>query len=112
MPKRFQFLAGLIVLTLATPVLAQRITAGIRGTVTDSSGATVPGATVTIKGEGTGLTRSATTNAAGQYNFSQLPVGSYRVEVTLTGFKSAAVSNVVTSAAEDREVNVTLSTGE
>ena len=78
-----------LLLLLAVPVFAQRFTAAIRGTVTDPSNAVIAGAKVTLKNEETGLTRTATTNEAGNYSFPDLPVGSYQVEVTFTGFKSA-----------------------
>ena len=80
----------LLILVTAMPALAQRFTATIRGTVKDSTGAVVPGAQVTLKGEDTGLGRTTTTNASGIFSFTELPVGSYQVEVGLSGFKSAA----------------------
>ena len=81
-------LTALLVL-LAVPVFAQRFTAAIRGNVTDPSNAVIAGAKVTLRNEETGLTRTATTNEAGNYSFPDLPVGSYQVEVTFAGFKSA-----------------------
>ena len=55
----------LVLAALAAPSFAQRITASIRGTVTDSTGAVVPGASVTVRNENTGFTRSNVTNGAG-----------------------------------------------
>ena len=78
--KRLAF-GGLML--LAIPVYAQRITATIRGTVTDPSQAAIDGAKVTLKGEDTGFTRTTTTNASGIYVFPELVVGSYRVEVRI-----------------------------
>ena len=57
---------------------AQTFRGGIRGTVTDSSGATVPGAAVTATRVGTGLVRTAIADATGSYSFSELPLGEYR----------------------------------
>jgi hypothetical protein len=54
----------------AVPSFAQRTTASIRGTVTDSSGGVIPGADVKVKGEDTGLTQTTVTNAAGVYSFA------------------------------------------
>src|SRR4051812_175631 len=70
-------IAFLIVLfgLCALPAFAQRTTGAIRGTVTDTSGAVVPGATVTATSQGTGLTRSTVTNQEGVYAFEELPVG-------------------------------------
>jgi Carboxypeptidase regulatory-like domain len=59
----------------------------ILGSVTDASGAVVAGATVTIVNEGTGVERIVTTNQSGNYVPEALPVGSYDVSVTLTGFR-------------------------
>ena len=86
---RKQWLFLLASLLAAVPVLAQRTTATIRGTVTDPTGAVIAGAKVTVKNEDTGLTRTATTNSAGIYSFADLPVGSYRIEVEHPGFKPA-----------------------
>jgi hypothetical protein len=100
-----------ILLLIAAPVFAQRFTAAIRGTVTDPSAAAVAGAKVTLTNENTGLTRGMTTNAAGNYGFDDLPVGSYKIEVEFAGFKSAVRSKVVINVADVRAVNITLETG-
>ena len=71
-----------LLLLLAGPVLAQRFTATIRGTVTDPSHAVIVGAKVTLRNEETGLARTAATNEVGNYSFPDLPVGSYQVGVT------------------------------
>jgi hypothetical protein len=109
--RKLRLSLAAVLVMVATPVFAQRTTGTIRGTVNDSTGAIVPGATVTLKSEGTGLTRTATTSSGGAYSFAELPVGSYRVEVSLSGFKSAVVNNVALNVADDRQVNVTLETG-
>src|SRR6059036_439881 len=68
---------------------AQSNTGRISGTVTDSSGAVLPGVTVTVTQQGTGLSRSATTDASGAYVFVSLPVGTYDASAELSGFKKA-----------------------
>jgi len=105
--------ACLIVLLagLALPAYAQRTTATIRGTVTDSTGAVVPGANVTARSEETGFARSTLTNSAGVYSFPELPLGTYTVEVALSGFKTSVVKGVALNVADDRGVNVRLETG-
>jgi len=107
-------LAFLVVLGLFFPVeaLAQRTTATIRGTVTDTTGAIVPGAEVTVRGSDTGLTRSTTTSGVGDYSFGDLPVGRYRVDVTLQGFKTASLTDVVLNVADDRAIDFRLETGD
>ena len=61
------WLAFLILLLLAVPANAQRTGARVRGSVADSSGAVIPGATVTLHSDATGLTRTTTTNESGLY---------------------------------------------
>ena len=85
--QRLSFLAAFLVATIAVPVLAQKITATIRGTVTDPSGSVIPGAKVTVKNEDTGLTRVSEANSEGIYSFAELPVGTYRIEVESAGFR-------------------------
>jgi hypothetical protein len=103
--------AAFLVLVAAAPALAQRTTATIRGTVTDVTGAVVGGASVTVKGEDTGLTRTTLTNASGLYSFTDLPVGHYGIEVGLTGFKSGVVKSIALNVADERAVDVVLTTG-
>src|ERR1700692_1708827 len=65
---------------LATQKLrGQAATATITGTVTDSSGASVPGASVNAKNTGTGITRTTTSDAQGRYNLPDLAIGDYDV---------------------------------
>jgi hypothetical protein len=101
---------GLLVLP-APWVGAQRSTATLRGTVTDESGATVPGATVSVKNRDTGLARTANTNSAGHYTFSDLPVGVYDLEAELTGFKKAALKSIELNVADVRAADLVLATG-
>lgn len=111
MRKHWLSSAAALVLLLALPAVAQRITASIRGTVTDQTGGVMAGAKVTVTNEGTGLTRTANTNEAGNYSFSELPVGSYRVEVASEGFKSEIRSKIGVTVAEDRQIDVQMQTG-
>ncbi len=90
---------------------AQRTSGAIRGTVTDSSGAVIPGATVTVKSEGTGFNRSTVTNTEGVYSFAELPVGTYSVEVALQGFKTAVQTGIPLNVADVLAVNVQLEPG-
>src|ERR1035441_7158557 len=64
-------------------------TGAVTGTVTDSARAVVPGAEVTVVNEGTGEVRKVTTGSVGMYLVPLLPPGSYRVEVSKSGFKLA-----------------------
>src|SRR5260370_39539951 len=78
-----------VLVLLALPSIAQNISATIRGTVTDSTGAVVPGANVTVKSEGTGFTRSTLTNGSGVYSFPALPLCTHAVEVALSRCKAS-----------------------
>jgi len=85
------------------PLLAQRITGDISGTVLDSTGAAVKDAKVTAINVATGETRSAVTSDAGFYRILELPPGNYKVDVTVPGFKresrtaEVAISSVTQS---------------
>jgi hypothetical protein len=111
MRKHWLSSAAALVVLLALPAVAQRITATIRGTVTDQTGGVMAGAKVTVTNEATGLTRSADTNSAGNYSFAQLPVGPYRVEVAKEGFKSEVRSKVTINVDDDKQIDVQLQTG-
>lgn len=75
-------------LLLCLPVLAQKITGDISGTVQDATGAVVKGARITATNTGTGENRSAETSDAGFYRIVELPPGKYKVSVTAKGFKT------------------------
>jgi Carboxypeptidase regulatory-like domain len=102
----------LALIAVGVPAIAQVTTASIRGTVTDTTGAVVPGATVTVKSDQTGFTRETATNAAGFYSFAELPVGTYSVEVALSGFKSSVRTGIVLNVADVRAEDVKLETGQ
>jgi hypothetical protein len=106
-----KFLAFLVALLVPMAAYAQRTSGTIRGTVTDATGAVIPGATATVHNEGTGLTRSAPTNSSGVYVFSDLPVGTYEVRVELSGFKTAVQKGIQLNVAESQAVDVQLSPG-
>src|ERR1700685_3110956 len=84
-------LAMLVIpLTMATSLMAQSLDSGdMTGTVTDPSGAVVSGASVTLKSNANGQTRTATTNSSGAFRFSLLSPGSYTITATATGFSKA-----------------------
>ena len=79
----------LYLLVAAGLCFAQTATSRISGTVMDSSGAVVPGASVTVINESTGARFVQLTTAAGLYSFPALPAGSYTIEVSMQGFKTA-----------------------
>lgn len=83
----------------------------ISGTVTDKTGAAVPGATVTIMDAATGFHRTLATNSAGAYAAGNMPAGTYDIEVEAKGFKTFAVHSYVLRPAEQAQVNATLQVG-
>jgi hypothetical protein len=102
----------LLLATAAMPVFAQRFTAAVRGAVVDSTQGSVEGAKVTLKGEETGFMRTALTNSAGLYSFTDVPVGTYHLTVEKAGFKAAVQKNIALNVADTRAVDVVLATGE
>jgi iron complex outermembrane recepter protein len=79
-------LLSLLAALAATPALAQTGDGKVTGVVRDSSGAAVPGATVTVKNDATGATQTTVTANDGTYSVANLPLGDYTVEVQLRGF--------------------------
>jgi hypothetical protein len=92
--------------------LAQTFRGTILGTVSDSSGAAVPQATVTIKNLGTGLTRVVTTSDDGSYAAPELPIGTYSVTVEKAGFKSGVVTGLNVEVSSERRADVTMQIGQ
>jgi hypothetical protein len=106
------FLAVAMIALGAGPARAQGgSTSTITGTVTDTSGAVIPGASVTVKNAATAGTSEVTTNTEGQFTVPALNPGNYSVTVTLSGFKTATVNNVELRAGVPAGVNVKLEVG-
>src|SRR4029434_3686328 len=85
----FGRLVGLGLLAIvrgADSVAAQATTGSIQGVVTDSQGAAIPGATVTVRNVETNVSRTLVSDAEGNYRFLNLPVGNYELVVELSGF--------------------------
>src|SRR3981081_2254595 len=103
-----------IVLHLAWPwsVQAQAVGAPLSGVVTDSSGAAIPNATVSIKNEGTQEIREVTTNGDGIYSAPNLLPGLYEVSVTVAGFKKLIQPAVTLTVGAQRELNLSLKPGQ
>src|SRR5574338_1507407 len=91
------FVCALLAAVLsAAPAFAQAVsTAQINGAVKDSGGLALPGVTVTVTQTNPGLVRSVTTNETGGYVITNLPVGPYRLEASLQGFRTFAQTGIV-----------------
>ncbi len=102
-----------MILLLACPVLshAQQLTATLTGEVTDSTGAVIPNATVTITQTTTNAMRTVQTDGAGNYTVTSLPAGTYNVSVSASGFENYVAKNVVLNVAEKRGLNIQLKAG-
>jgi len=83
-------------------------TSAIVGQVSDASGAAVPGASITITSQETGLKRSATTDSSGRFNFAQLKPGSYSVKVEAVGFTSQQNEGVSAGLGQKQTVDFSL----
>ncbi|MHB1630300.1 MAG: TonB-dependent receptor domain-containing protein, partial [Bacilli bacterium] len=92
MKKRIvMWLSCVVLLMSGAAAIAQTITGAVRGTVTDPSGAVVPGAKVTATNVETGVATSTTSNRTGLYNFQFLSVGHYTITATAKGFSTVSV---------------------
>src|SRR5215469_9659953 len=100
------------VLLTGGSAFAQTFRGTILGTVSDSSGAAVPGATVTIKNLDTGLTRTVASQDDGSYSAPELPIGNYSATVEKAGFKSGVVTGIKVEVSKESRVDVTLQPGQ
>src|SRR5215469_815181 len=108
--RKLLFIAASI--SLNSSLFAQSAgTGALTGTVTDTSGAVVPGATVVLTSTDTNQVRSATTGAEGGYKFSLLPPGTYNVKFSATGFKTSEVSAVTVNVTETPVLDRALEVG-
>ena len=86
--------------------------ATVSGTITDPSGAVVPGVSVTIVSQGTGLKRSVLTDTAGEYRFAGLPTGTYSLRIEKPGFQSQVREGVELTSAAEVMINSQLAIGD
>jgi hypothetical protein len=101
-----------MLLVISLPVCFGQDVSGMTGVVTDASGAALRGATVTLKNSGTGSQITATTNASGEYRFSEVTPGQgYVATFTAAGFSTVTVQNIYLTVATIRTQNATLSVG-
>src|SRR5262245_64289615 len=82
------------VLAMVPVVLAQAIDGNLTGTILDPSGALVPNATVEITNAATGIKSTAKTGVDGLYRFNNIPVGTYDISVTASGFAMSGLKSV------------------
>src|SRR5580704_13185793 len=98
-----------LLIALGEQSLAQSITSGdVTGTVTDPSGAAIPGSDVILTNTSTGASQKVTTNADGSYRFAFVAPGAYRVVATSSGFQSQQRPGVIVTAGQPATVNIQL----
>src|SRR5215204_6321065 len=112
--QRLFFLVLLLIMTIGgvESAFAQTSFGRISGTITDSTGAVVAGATVTVSDPATNLSRTATTDESGFYTITNLPVATYGVAVEVTNFKKSVQTGNVINADARLTVDFTLETGQ
>jgi hypothetical protein len=96
----------------ASIAIGQTFRGTILGTVTDVSGATVPGAKVTVQNTGTGLLRTTESQSDGSYRVPELPVGTYDVTIEKADFQTAVTKGVQVTVAAELRVDATLRPGQ
>jgi len=109
--KRLSLGSLIVLVLLSLAAYAQTFRGAINGTVTDPSGAVVSGATVKATNTATGVPISATTTSDGQFSFQDLPLGTYKIEVSSAGFRPTAIDNVTVTAGSVYTLPVKLSAG-
>ena len=108
----FGVLSLLLVTVLGSGMAWSQGTAQISGMVKDQTGAVLPGVEVTVTQAETGATRKAVTNETGSYVLSNLPIGPYRLEAGLPGFRTYAQTGIVLQVNSSPVVNPVLEVGQ
>ena len=101
----------LLLFVSSAPANAQVTTADLVGTIKDSSGAVVPGVTVALTNEATGVSRSTTTSGAGTYIFTSLQPGRYKLTAELSGFRKVERTGVELQVNQRAQIDLDLEVG-
>jgi hypothetical protein len=101
-----------VALLSAGTLRAQQNNAAVVGTVTDSSGAVLPGATVTLTDTGTNVAETSQTSGAGDYVFPMVQVGTYSVKVEAKGFKTFTSAGLTVAAGDRARVDAKMEVGD
>jgi hypothetical protein len=105
------WVAGVVLLLVAVSGYAQGNLGAISGTVTDSSGSVVAGASVTITNQATGVAVQVITDERGFYSRESIPTGQYRIDVKATGFQEKVTEGLQIDPGQRRANNVSLAVG-
>jgi hypothetical protein len=102
----------LFLLLTGVPRLHAQVSASITGVITDTSGARIPSAAITVKNVETGASRGTVSGEAGRYQVLALPVGEYEIRVSKTGFQEQIRTGVHLVVGQEASVDLTLRVGE
>src|SRR5438876_5685191 len=108
---RTKLVSVLVLLCLASPVWSQTTNATLGGTVSDSTGALIPGVSITATNTQTGIVTTVITNESGTYNFASLQPGVYNLSAELTGFQTQTYSAFQLGLSQQVRLNFTLQIG-
>ena len=108
----FAVAACLLALVCGAEVRAQEVTATVTGTVTDSTGAAVVGANVSVKSVERGVVVTVATNDVGLYRATNLPIGNYEVKVEKSGFSTVSYPAFTLSLNQVARIDVTMKVGQ
>jgi len=114
MKRTFPVLVFIVLILVLIPRLATAqagSTAQIAGTVKDDTGGVLPGVTVTVTQTATGFSRTAVSDETGGFVVPNLPVGPYRLEAMLQGFRSYVQTGIVLTVNATPTINVVLALG-
>src|SRR6201995_2477245 len=110
--RRAWWLVCLCLLLVTGSATAQTDQGAITGTVTDNTGAIVPGAQVTLSATDTGLTLRSKSNGSGNFTFSPIKIGNYSVSASASGFQTTTRKNIQVDVQQRLQVNLALTPGQ
>src|SRR6266849_1772813 len=112
MKRIHQGFFGLLFVVLTYSSALAQSTAQINGRVTDQTGAVLPGVEVSVRQTATGAVRTVVTDETGSYTLPTLPVGPYRLEAALPGFRTHVQTGIILQVGDNTTVNVALEVGQ
>lgn len=104
-------LCAMFLVLLASPSLAQVTTTGMRGIVRDPSGAAIPGATIKLTDEATGIEQTTTSSSDGGFIFANLQAGKFKLLVNANGFQTAVINAISVDSGRTTNISVDLQLG-
>jgi hypothetical protein len=109
--RKFSLVLGLLLFSGSLINVFGQANASLGGSVSDASGALIPGVTITAKNTQTGVVTTATSNESGSYQFPNLQTGVYTVTAELPGFRTQAYNDVTLGIAQQVRLNFSLQVG-